>query len=499
MTASSVRRPAPSTAKLPWAENTADVPPMVTGTEFAFFTPVELTLVNALVARLIPNDELGPGGVEANVPFFIDRQLSGPYGRGDHFYLGGPWPKGTPEQGYQSRFTPAALYRAALAAIDQLVGREHAGAVFAKLSPEDQDTMLKGMESGDVQLEGVDSKVFFTTLLQNTQGRLLRRPDLRRQQGHGRLEDDRVPGRALRLSRVGDAAQRARAAGAGEPDGPTRLAAGPDGHDASAGRRGARRLRLDRRHHGAAARRRGPRGARARARSVARYADRFPDDARAGRTALHVAPSSVPERLRRHADDPQQRQPGRAADAKARLVPARHRRRQRRRPLERADLALPAVRLPDEEPQRAALRQEGRHRLRPHGAGLGHHVRRARVALRRVRQALRHERHRRQPARRHQTRRQPVRRARARTSTRRRRCPSRTGPRCSARPQPNSVAIRSRTRAGICRCRTSIRSARSSASAPTAASARSSAAATIRRRARRRRSCRTSRRRRTSR
>ena len=152
----------------PWTENAADVPPIVTGTDFAFFTQVELTLVNALVARLIPNDDLGPGGVEANVPFFIDRQLAGPYGRGDHFYLGGPWPKGTPEQGYQSRFTPAALYRAALAAIDQFVGRDHAGAVFAKLSPQDQDAMLKGMESGDVQLEGVDSKVFFATLLQNT-------------------------------------------------------------------------------------------------------------------------------------------------------------------------------------------------------------------------------------------------------------------------------------------------------------------------------------------
>jgi gluconate 2-dehydrogenase gamma chain len=153
--------------RLPWAENAADVPPMVTGTDFTFFTPVELTLVNALVARLIPNDELGPGGVEANVPFFLDRQLSGPFGRGDHYYLGGPWPKGTPEQGYQSRFSPAALYRAALAAIDRYVAQNHAGATFATLAPDDQVALLKGMESGDVQLDGVDSKVFFATLLQN--------------------------------------------------------------------------------------------------------------------------------------------------------------------------------------------------------------------------------------------------------------------------------------------------------------------------------------------
>ena len=60
------------------------------------------------MARLIPNDQVGPGAVEANVPFFLDRQLAGPFGRGDHYFLGGPWPKGTPEQGYQSRFTPGA-------------------------------------------------------------------------------------------------------------------------------------------------------------------------------------------------------------------------------------------------------------------------------------------------------------------------------------------------------------------------------------------------------
>jgi len=28
------------------------------------------------------------------------------FGRGDHYYLGGPWPKGTPEQGYQADSVP---------------------------------------------------------------------------------------------------------------------------------------------------------------------------------------------------------------------------------------------------------------------------------------------------------------------------------------------------------------------------------------------------------
>src|SRR6204780_3645367 len=144
---------------VPWKEGTADAPPGATGSGYTYFTPVEATFIAAAVTRLIPNDEVGPGAIEANVPFFIDRQLAGPYGRGDHYYLGGPWPKGTPEQGYQSRFSPAQLYRAAIAAIDKYTHANFNGADFAKLSDDDRDKLLKSMESGAIQLEdGVDAK-----------------------------------------------------------------------------------------------------------------------------------------------------------------------------------------------------------------------------------------------------------------------------------------------------------------------------------------------------
>src|SRR6202163_849709 len=106
---------------VPWQEGTADAPPGASGSGYVFFAPAEALFIEAAVARLIPHDEVGPGGVEANVPFFLDRQLAGPFGRGDHYYLAGPWPKGTPEQGYQSRFSPAQLYRAAMVAIDSYV------------------------------------------------------------------------------------------------------------------------------------------------------------------------------------------------------------------------------------------------------------------------------------------------------------------------------------------------------------------------------------------
>jgi gluconate 2-dehydrogenase gamma chain len=154
---------------VPWQQGTADAPPGVSGSEYVFFTPVEVAFIDAAVGRLIPQDPVGPGGVEAGVTFFLDRQLAGKFGQGDHFYLGGPWPKGTVEQGYQSRFNPAQLYRAAIAAIDKYVGSTLGATAFGALLAENQDKVLKGLESGAIALDdGVDSKTFFAMFLQNT-------------------------------------------------------------------------------------------------------------------------------------------------------------------------------------------------------------------------------------------------------------------------------------------------------------------------------------------
>ena len=153
---------------MPWQEGAADFPPGATGGGYVFFTPAEAAFIEAAVARLIPNDSVGPGALEAGVPTFIDRQLAGQYGQGQHFYLGGPWAKGTPEQGYQSRFTPAQLYRNSIPAIEAYVGRNFRGGSFHGLAAGDQDKVLAGLENGSVQLDGADGQGFFTMLLQNT-------------------------------------------------------------------------------------------------------------------------------------------------------------------------------------------------------------------------------------------------------------------------------------------------------------------------------------------
>jgi gluconate 2-dehydrogenase gamma chain len=120
-------------------------------------------------SRADPERPVGPGAVEAGVPFFLDRQLAGKFGSGDHYFLGGPWPKGTPEQGYQSRFSPAQLYRAAIAAIDKYVGATFNGAAFGKLARPIRTRCSRGWRAATIKLDGgVDSKTFFAMLLQNT-------------------------------------------------------------------------------------------------------------------------------------------------------------------------------------------------------------------------------------------------------------------------------------------------------------------------------------------
>ena len=156
------------TGSLPWKAGVADNPAEAGGTGYRFFGPDEAAFVEAAVARIIPGSKDDPGAMEADVPIFIDRQLGGKFGRGDHYYLQGPWPEGQKTQGYQSRFSPADLYRAGIKGTDGYC-RSKYGKLFRELTTAQQDECLKALESGDAKLDGVAAKTFFTMLLQNTQ------------------------------------------------------------------------------------------------------------------------------------------------------------------------------------------------------------------------------------------------------------------------------------------------------------------------------------------
>jgi len=87
------------------------------------FSSGQLRSVRAVLARLIPTDENGPGATEAKVWRYIDRALAHDY----------------------SELKP--LYTANLAALDKYSQQEH-GHVFADLSGTEQDSVLTAVEAG---------------------------------------------------------------------------------------------------------------------------------------------------------------------------------------------------------------------------------------------------------------------------------------------------------------------------------------------------------------
>ncbi len=146
---------------LPWHPTAGHPPPDVRPGPWQFFSFEEANVVEAIADRLIPPDPKTPGGKDAGCGVFIDRQLAGPYGKNEGLFKGGPFVKGTKQQGPQSPITPAELYRKALAALDKHCRGKFAGKGFAQLSDTDKDSVLHEMEKGEVSFEGLDAKHFF--------------------------------------------------------------------------------------------------------------------------------------------------------------------------------------------------------------------------------------------------------------------------------------------------------------------------------------------------
>ena len=134
---------------------------------YLFFQPEEAAFIEAAVARLIPADDKWPGALEADVPNYMDKQLAGAWGAGERLYRSGPWKEGLPTQGYQLPFTPAELFRAAIRGIRAQLSTK--GTPFEMMAPAQQDAYLKSLETTDFDLDGVPSKVFFSSLWQMTQ------------------------------------------------------------------------------------------------------------------------------------------------------------------------------------------------------------------------------------------------------------------------------------------------------------------------------------------
>jgi gluconate 2-dehydrogenase gamma chain len=133
---------------------------------YGFLTAEEAAWLEAAVNRMVPADELGPGGVDLGIARFIDRQLAGAFGKGAKTYMQGPWQQGTSAQGWQIPLTPAACYRSAIARIDAHCRDKH-GTSFANLAAGVRDDVLAALEAGRIDLVELPGHAFFKLFHQN--------------------------------------------------------------------------------------------------------------------------------------------------------------------------------------------------------------------------------------------------------------------------------------------------------------------------------------------
>ena len=133
---------------------------------YAFLNTEEAAFVEALVDHMVPADDLTPKGTDLGINVYIDRALSGAWGKGERLYMQGPWKSGVPSQGYQLPLTPAELYRAGIAATNASCRKSY-GKSFDRLEEAQRQEVLVGLSTGKLAFDsGLPSNVFWTTLYQ---------------------------------------------------------------------------------------------------------------------------------------------------------------------------------------------------------------------------------------------------------------------------------------------------------------------------------------------
>jgi gluconate 2-dehydrogenase gamma chain len=131
----------PSAEAVAQPQVTSIAPPQLEALES--LTGLEADTLQAVVARLIPADENGPGAAEAGAAHYIDRALSGPL-RGSH-----------------------DAYAAGLTALDAYA-LSSKGATFVKLSADQQDAILMDLEKNVASGFFPDAATFFNLVRAHT-------------------------------------------------------------------------------------------------------------------------------------------------------------------------------------------------------------------------------------------------------------------------------------------------------------------------------------------
>lgn len=138
-----------------------------------FFNASEWKFIVSACDRLIPSDHEGPGALDTHVPVFIDKQMLTPYGKGDDWYMEGPFDSHASKLfGYQMPFPLQVLYQKGIALTNQYT-RVKYNHNFCELPARIRDIVLTSLQKNEIDFAqygeaDLTAGYFFTRLLENT-------------------------------------------------------------------------------------------------------------------------------------------------------------------------------------------------------------------------------------------------------------------------------------------------------------------------------------------
>ncbi|MBS4200945.1 gluconate 2-dehydrogenase subunit 3 family protein [Bacillus sp. FJAT-49732] len=126
-----------------------------------FSNPEDFNVLAEASERIFPADDLGPGAIDLDVPYYIDHQLAGAWGHNARDYMMGPFYPGIETQGFQSHLKRNEIFTQGIGKI-KAYSQQKYNKRFTELTDQEKDEVLAAFEKGDVPMEGVTSSDFFT-------------------------------------------------------------------------------------------------------------------------------------------------------------------------------------------------------------------------------------------------------------------------------------------------------------------------------------------------
>lgn len=121
----------------------------------------DFLVLGAMTEAIFPEDDNGPGAIELGVPYFIDKQLAGPWGLNARDYMLGPFVEG------ETRLVRAKIFELGLRKLNEESIEQH-DSDFFDLGENEQITLLESCEAGEIEMDGLNSGEFFQLVRQAT-------------------------------------------------------------------------------------------------------------------------------------------------------------------------------------------------------------------------------------------------------------------------------------------------------------------------------------------